>query len=92
MPGFDLPRSAATSCSSWKTRAVTAASWASIRKVRSSAGNDSWPSLMSLSLYATLPGGTNRETAIVGLAFLYRAAQDGAGQIAHDTFLQEPVK
>jgi hypothetical protein len=47
---------------------------------------------MSLPLYATLPGGTNRETAIVGLAFLYEAAQDGAGQIPHDTFLQEPVK
>jgi hypothetical protein len=63
-----------------------------MRKVRSSAGNDSGPSLMSLPLYATLPGGTNRETAIEGLAFLYEAAQDGAGQIPHDTFLQEPVK
>jgi hypothetical protein len=46
-PGFDSLRSAATACSSWKTRAVTAASCASRRNVRSSVGDLSEPSLMS---------------------------------------------
>ncbi len=45
------PRNAATSCSSWKTRAVTAASAASRRCACSSAGDLSGPSFMSLSLY-----------------------------------------
>ena len=49
--GGGCPRSAATSCSSWKTRAVTAASAASSRCARSSAGDLSGPWFMSLSLY-----------------------------------------
>ena len=46
--GGGTPRNAATSRSSWKTRAVTVASCASSRRARSSPGDISALSLMSL--------------------------------------------